>query len=197
MPPKGIQQQQAQQQQIVQVQGPFAFHMRYDGETNPYAFFDEFERALDAQGRSNDTDARKCALLAMALHSDSIAALAAEEHKNSLPANAPLLFAAMKQHLINSCWTFQMKAAECDGVHQLEMRDNESPRAFMTRFAVALAKANRARVAMNMPSLDPDGQEVAVLYHQKMPPYIRETLQNHITNSGQAGQLSYRQQGLV
>ena len=116
--------------------------MRYDRETNPHAFFDEFERALDAQGRSNDTDARKCALLAMALHSDSIAALAAEEHKNSLPANAPLLFAAMKQHLINSCWTFQMKAAECDGVHQLEMRDNESPRAFMTRFAVALAKAN-------------------------------------------------------
>ncbi len=27
-----------------------------------------------------------------------------------------------------------------------------------------------------------------------MPPFIRETLQNHITNSGQAGQLSYRQQ---
>ena len=87
-----------------------------------------------------------------------------------------------------------MKASECDGVHKLEMKSDESPRAFMTRFAVALTRANRARVALGMPQMSPTGQEAAILYSQKMPPYIRETLQNHVTNMSLAGQLTYKQQ---
>ena len=136
--------------QVFQVQSAFAFHTRYDGDTNPHAFFEDFERALDAQGRSQDPDARKCALLAMALQAESRAAMSLAEYVASL-AGAAQTYDLTKQHLINDCWTYHMKASECDGVHKLEMKSDESPRAFMTRFAVALAKANRARVALGMP----------------------------------------------